>query len=74
MLNPGPTSDTKTHVQTILFEFCNIEVIFLIRNFLLSCLIFYKSVEPLEMVDPTIWQKTVVPLMVGKQVCVFVCV
>ena len=74
MLNPGPTNDSKTHVQTILFEFWYIEVIFLIRNFLLSCLIFYKSVEPLEVLDPTIGQKTVVPLMVEKQVCVYVCV
>jgi len=74
MFNPGPTSDTKTHVQTILFEFCYIELIFLIRKFLLSCLIFYKSVEPLEIVDPTIWQKTLDPLMVEKRVCVCVCV
>ncbi len=63
MFKPDPTSDSKTHVRKFLFEFCYFEVIFVIKDWSLSYLIFYKCVDPLERVDPTIWQKTGDPLM-----------
>lgn len=74
MLEPEPHKVLKNACGKFLLEFCYFEVIFVFKNFLLSYLIFYKAIEPLERVDPTICQKTDGPIMVEIQVCVCVSV
>lgn len=62
-------SDEKTNMKNLTFQFFKIKmfcIIFIVLH------VFFPAVVPLEMMDPTTWQKTFGPLKVVLRVSVCV--